>query len=119
MRRRRIDADECAARKAAHAADADAHPLTATEVKHWLLGLGGLGDFHGKVDVLAACEDMLKYACEDEMLASDRSLIVAAIAQLHKDLDAIPDHLRVRRRVDYCRTVAALGFNDVGDPFSD
>lgn len=119
MSQHRHDTDETLARLWAYAAYAEAHPLSPAEVDTWLHGLGGLNDFDGKIDQLAACEEMLEHAEADDMLDADRVTVTHAILRLHKELDAIPDHLRVRARVDYLRRVAMLNPGEADDPLSD
>lgn len=115
MSRRRTDTNAAADRLWFYAAYAEAHPPTAADIDAWLLSLSGLDDFEGKLQQLATCEDLLRHADEDDMLDRDRGIVVAAIARLHKELDEIPDHLRLRRRLEYCRAVSILNIDDRED----
>lgn len=115
MSRLRSDTGAWLDRLWAYAAYAEAHPLTAAEVDAWLLSLSGLSDFDGKMQQLETCQELLKHGTEDDLLDRDRAIIVAAIARLHKELDEIPDHLRVRRRLEYCRAVSILNLSDSED----
>lgn len=112
MTRRRTDSDTAPDRMWFYAAYAEAHPLTPADIDAWLLSLSGLSDFEGKVQQLETCADLLKHADEDDMLDRDRAIVAAAIARLHKELDEIPDHLRIRRRLEYCRAVSILNLGD-------
>jgi hypothetical protein len=115
MSRRRTDSDEANNRLWAYAAHAEAHPPTRADLDAWLLSLSGLSDFEGKIQQLSTCQELLQHADEDDMLDRDRAIIVAVIARLHKELDATPEALRVRRRLEYVRTVAALNIGDCSE----